>query len=391
MNLLQFGAGNIGRSFIGQLFSRAGWTVTFVDVDQHIVAAINRRRAYPVVVKHPDGREETIEVKGVDAIDGRDREAVVAAVHNADLVATAVGTQALPSVVELIAEGLKRRQNSVSIIIAENIRNGAAVVRDELRKHLPPDSAVLSRTGLVESSIGKMVPLMTEADRQSDPLRVFAEPYNTLILDRLGFRGPVPAVAGIKAVDNITAYVDRKLFVHNMGHAACAYLGYREDPQLTYIWQAVELDAVHQTARAAMQQSAAALVRAYPNDLDAAVLTEHIDDLLTRFSNRSLGDTIYRVGRDLPRKLHKGDRLIGAMLLAQRMECPYDQIIEAARAALAFRAVDESGQLYPNDRLFLENDLPRGTRHVLGSVSELDPDDAIEHQVFSRLLASFDS
>ena len=391
MKLLQFGAGNIGRSFIGQLFARAGWAVTFVDIDARIVAELNRRRCYPVVIKHPDGREERIEVTGVDAIHGTDRQAVVEAVRSADLIATSVGTGALPRVTEVIAEGLQLRGSSVSIILAENIRNGATVVREQLQQHLPHDSAVLSRTGLVETSIGKMVPLMTEVDREADPLQVFAEPYNTLILDRLGFRGPVPAVAGITAVDNITAYVDRKLFIHNMGHAACAYLGYREDPDVLFVWQALAIGSVQRTVRAAMQQSAAALASTYPNDLDPEGLEEHISDLLSRFANRSLGDTVYRVGRDLPRKLHKSDRLIGAMLLAQRMECPYDRIMEATAAALSFRARDESGQLYPSDQRFLEQDLPRGVPHVLRSVCELNPADPVENELLSRLSHTLDT
>ena len=35
--MVQFGAGNIGRSFIGQLFSRSGYEVVFVDIKkEHI-------------------------------------------------------------------------------------------------------------------------------------------------------------------------------------------------------------------------------------------------------------------------------------------------------------------------------------------------------------------
>ena len=42
--------------------------------------------------------------------------------------------------------------------------------------------------GLIETSIGKMVPIMTTAEQMKDPLVVYAEPYNTLILDGKGFR-----------------------------------------------------------------------------------------------------------------------------------------------------------------------------------------------------------
>ena len=63
--LLLFGAGNIGRSFIGQLFSRAGYEVVFVDIDSNIVNALNSRRSYTVVVKGNNREDELIEIAGV--------------------------------------------------------------------------------------------------------------------------------------------------------------------------------------------------------------------------------------------------------------------------------------------------------------------------------------
>ena len=74
--------------------------------------------------------------------------------------------------------------------------------------------------GLVETSIGKMVPIMKTEDLEEDPLLVYAEPYNTLILDRKGFLGDIPHIEEFALKDNIKAWVDRKAFIHNLGHAA---------------------------------------------------------------------------------------------------------------------------------------------------------------------------
>ncbi len=51
MKLVQLGAGNIGRSFIGQIFSRAGWEVVFVDIDSAVIDELNRKRRYTVEVR----------------------------------------------------------------------------------------------------------------------------------------------------------------------------------------------------------------------------------------------------------------------------------------------------------------------------------------------------
>ena len=52
--LVLFGAGKIGQSFIGQLFSRGGYEVVFVDVCKPIIDELNRRRTYNVVIKNDE-------------------------------------------------------------------------------------------------------------------------------------------------------------------------------------------------------------------------------------------------------------------------------------------------------------------------------------------------
>jgi len=45
---IQFGAGNIGRGFLGQLFYESGYRTVFVDVDRDLVTRLNREGAYPL-------------------------------------------------------------------------------------------------------------------------------------------------------------------------------------------------------------------------------------------------------------------------------------------------------------------------------------------------------
>lgn len=389
--LVQFGAGNIGRSFVGQLFARAGWKVLFIDVNERLVEALNAEHRYRVVIKRNGLLDESLLVEGVGAIDGRDRPAVAAAIARAGLVATSVGKGALPAILPAISAGLIERMRTrgeapIDIIIAENVRGAGALFRAELTRMLPRDYPFDRLVGLVETSIGKMVPIMTSADLAADPLQVFAEEYNTLILDAKAFRAEPPEIDGIHPVANIAAYVDRKLFVHNLGHAAAAYLGFAADPSLTYLWEPLERPELLARVEGAMRQAAMALNREYPADLTMDDLELHIADLLSRFKNRALGDTIYRVGRDLPRKLDREDRLIGAMLLAARHELPFDEIARVVRAAVAFRATDEHGELFAADREFIERAAPRGMRAILREVCRLDPAVPLEARLIESVL-----
>jgi len=389
--LVQFGAGNIGRSFIAQLFSTAGYDVVFVDVMNELVDQINARGCYRVVIR--DEVESELLVKHVRAIHGEDVRGVVEALAEADIAATSVGSNALTYLYPTLAKGLRQRflrygTRPLDIILAENLRNAAGIVRDGLRKCLPDDFPLASMVGLVETSIGKMVPIMTEAQRREDPLAVYAEAYNQLILDANAFKNPIPTVPGLAPKRNMAAYVDRKLFIHNLGHAAVAYFGFLADRKLSYIWQAVEIAAVSDAARAAMWESARALISAYPREFTELALSDHIDDLLHRFANRALGDTIFRVGRDLPRKLSREDRIIGAMLFDQAQRKPYDATARVAAAAMEFRGTDERGQLSSPDSLFQDESYPHGLDHVFTTLCGLRLDDPAEHRLANTIRAA---
>jgi mannitol-1-phosphate 5-dehydrogenase len=261
-------------------------------------------------------------------------------------------------VIPLIAAGLELRQNRnpgwpLDIIIAENMRDAADFMRDQLKKYLPPEYPVEKLVGLIETSIGKMVPIMPQAELEKDPLVIYTEPYNTLILDGRGFKSPIPDIEGLAPKNNIKAWVDRKAFIHNLGHSTAAYFGYFRHPQAIYIYEVLDGREVYDFTRDTMLQSAEILRVVYPDDFTARDLEDHIDDLIFRFRNKALKDTIFRVGQDLTRKLSTDDRFMGAIHLAMQYRMPYDRILKAMSYGFCFTAKDEKGKQFPPDSGFL--------------------------------------
>jgi len=169
--LVQFGAGNIGRSFIGQLFSRSGYEVVFVDINKELIRKLNEKREYKLLIKRNEFPDEIILIENIRAVNSCEKEAVIREIVDTDIIGTAVGKHALPKIVPVIAQGLqlrykKRGKNPLDIIIAENFRNGSDYLRKELKSFLPREYPFDELVGLIESSIGKMVPLMKEEDKK---------------------------------------------------------------------------------------------------------------------------------------------------------------------------------------------------------------------------------
>lgn len=353
-----FGAGKIGRSFIGQLFGCSNYKVVFIDTDPVIVAGLNTRGNYRVIIKGE--KEEEIIVPDVQAISAFEKQKVIETVSTAGIIAVSVGKSSLEKIIPVIAAGLELRFNlnrdcPLDIIIAENMRAAGDFFREQLTGVLPPDYPLEKLVGLIETSIGKMVPIMTQADIDKDPLMIYAEPYNTLILDGRGFKSPIPDVKGLAPKDNIKAWVDRKAFIHNLGHATAAYFGFNRHPEAIFMFEVLDDIAVYNFTREVMLQSAAILQVAYPKDFTMKDLEDHINDLLLRFRNRALQDTIYRVGHDLTRKLGSDDRFIGAIHLANHVGMTYDKILKAMSYGFYFRAKDEEGNIFKPDFAFMES------------------------------------
>lgn len=339
-----FGAGNIGRGFIGQLFSESGFQVTFVDVAEELIVALNQRGAYTVELVD-NQRHERHEVGPVRALHSqRDAQEAARALSEAELAATAVGARILPHIAPLVAEGIRQRMRKaearpLNLIICENLKDAARQFRAMVGEHLSEEENAWAaeHVGFVDTVIGRMVPPPTEEYRLRDPSRILVEPYRELPVDRAGIRGGMPAVSGMEICDNFPVYTARKLYIHNCGHAVLAYLGYLRGYE--YGYEALADPAVFAAVKQALQESREAIVREY--DADSAWLEAHILDLLGRFTNTALGDTIFRLGRDPIRKLAPQDRLIGPLRLAEAHGVAAPVLTRAVAAAYRFDPLED--------------------------------------------------
>lgn len=308
-----FGAGSIGRGFVGASFAAAGWGVTFVDVDQPLVDRLNADGFYHQVLVGNEG-ETTIRVSPVEALQLGDSDAVVAALVTADFAATAVGAANLPSVSALIARAVAARGATgnapLNVLLCENVHDAPRIVRDLIFR---ASTVAVGDVGLLATSIGRMVPVPIH--NPADPTQVRVEPYSFLPYDASALLGAAPDVPDLVPIlDGFDLFGDRKLYVHNMGHCMLAYLG--ELRGYRHLAQCAEDVELRYLVRNAMVETAIAL--SVIHTAQVAPLLIHVDDLLNRFSNKALGDTVERVGRDPQRKMQPEDRFLGSYLLCQR-------------------------------------------------------------------------
>ena len=137
---IMYGAGNIGRGFIGQVFSDAGYRVGFVDINKEVIERLNLDGEYPVNVV-TSGENTELTVKNVYGIDGSDLNKVSDEIASCELMATAIGVNVLKFIAKPIAEGIKKRAASgaapLNIIICENLIGADEYLRGLIEKEIP--------------------------------------------------------------------------------------------------------------------------------------------------------------------------------------------------------------------------------------------------------------
>ena len=335
MRAIHFGAGNIGRGFIGKILADAGWAVTFADVNETLVGQIARDGRYPVdIVGSGSRREEVTNVTAVSSI-GDD---IVALIASADLVTTAVGPAVLPKIAPTIARGLEARVAAgkhapLNIIACENTIRGTTQLKEAVFARLPASIAtvVSIEVGFADSAVDRIVPPAPPVE--GEPLAVTVEEFSEWIVDRTQLKGWTHDIPGMELTDDLMAFVERKLFTLNTGHAITAYLGFEKG--LPTIRDAIEDETIRAVVKAAMEESGAVLIRRY--GFDPVKHAAYIEKILGRFANPFIRDDVARVGREPLRKLGKGDRLIRPLLGTLEYGLPHDNLVKGIAAALHYR------------------------------------------------------
>ncbi|MGV9769060.1 mannitol-1-phosphate 5-dehydrogenase [Microbacterium sp. NPDC003461] len=337
MKAVHFGAGNIGRGFVGLLLHQGGYELVFSDVAAPLVDAINAADAYTVHEVGEGGRDHV--VTGFRAIDSaQDPDAVAAEVAAADVATTAVGPTVLRFIAPHLVAGLRRRDAAAAplqVMACENAIGATDTLRAEMAAVAGDEWDELApRAVFANTAVDRIVPGQPEGAG----IDVTVEPFYEWAIERAPFGDTPPHIPGAHFVDDLGPYIERKLFTVNTGHATAAYLGARAG--LERIADALADEAVAAGVAAALEETSALLEAKH--GFSAAELAEYRSTILGRFRNPALPDTVQRVGRQPLRKLSRHERFIGPAAEAAERGLGVDALLAAVGAALAFDdAADE--------------------------------------------------
>ncbi|MDO8600139.1 MAG: mannitol-1-phosphate 5-dehydrogenase [bacterium] len=386
MNALVFGAGNIGRGFLGSLLAKAGFSVTFVDIDEAKVSHINHIQEYPVYIVSDTGIQEEI-VRGIRAISYSDTSTLTNAVVEADIIMTAVGKEPLARVAAGLMHGLVQRieqrphaEIHIVVIACENIQDNTAYLQALLSAQTPKRyrERIKDLISFPNCVVDRIVPNTLPKHARAHPLAVSVEEYFQLAIDGTALKAPIPKIPGMEISSNLNATLEQKLFTLNMAHAIVGYYGYFKGYH--YIHEAIHDKEIHELLCGALQE-VAAIITARHRHISSAAQQQYEEKIMQRFKNPHLQDEIIRVARQPKRKLGPHDRLIRPALLTWEQGRIPAFLASGITAALRYD--------YANDHQAQElvsEIREQGIERVLETVSGLAPDNELARLIKADFL-----
>lgn len=363
--IVVFGAGATGRGHVGLLAWQAGCDMVFVDRNPELVDLLVGRRQYTVELYGE--RLQEIAVSGYRAYHSQERAAIADEIRNASLVLTAVFDQNLPDVAQTIALGISacarvHRTRPLNCIACENMMDSSTTLGKHVREHLTGDDLAWceQHVGFPDCMISRVVPRP-----EPDPLKIIAEDYNEWTTRANAFCGDKPAaLSALELVDNQSARLERKLFIHNGGHAICGYMGFHNGH--CYIHEAVADPKVAQHVLGSLDELGEVVRRKW--GFSAASIDHYKQDLCRRGAIPEMRDSILRVVRDPIRKLSPRERLVAPAILATEYGLPHAWIVKGIVAALRYCHAEDLQSMELSKQLS-----QNGLRKVLDDVCGIAP------------------
>jgi mannitol-1-phosphate 5-dehydrogenase len=325
MRAVHFGAGNIGRGFIGALLQDAGYHVVFADVNQDLLDQMSAAGEYELIEVGEGGRRVTYSnFSCVNSVTQQD--ALVKEIAGADIVTASVGATILPRIAGTIALGIDARESAKPLIVmaCENSINASDTLLTEVLGHTAKASSAI----FANTAVDRIVPIQSGDIAPSVEVEAFSE----LVIETKNLGDYEIDIPGATMVPDLAPYIERKLYTVNTAHCATAYLGQRAGYES--IAQALANEKIHAQVLAALTETSRALV--LKHGLSESKQDAYVSKTMYRLQNPLIDDSVERVGRDPIRKLSRTERLIGPAAYLAEQGIEPSALLDVVAAALVF-------------------------------------------------------
>ena len=331
------GAGQFGRGVIAMLLEQSGYHVVLADINEAVIRDINTRGEY--VVRRIDDRDESVTVRNISAISSLSPE-LVEECASCEVICTCTGLTVLGKVAPAIAKSISRRKENgftgtANVLACENAIGGTTVLKNFILGYLNEEEKeyLEEHIGFPDCAIDGIIP----PRRDALPADVTAEKYYEWDSLRSGFRGELPEIKGLHIVDDLSRYLERKLFTLNGPNAVTGCFGYRKGYKT--VQESLADEEIYNVVWQMMEEAGEMLTKRH--GFTEQEMLEYRSFIMKRFLNPHIIDTCVRVAREPMRKLAANDRIVAAMNYANSFGIATPAYVRGIAEVLSYNNPDD--------------------------------------------------
>lgn len=370
MYAVHFGAGNIGRGFIGILLKNSNYDITFVDLNDQVIDELKQKQEYTIY--YLDEQASSDKVSGVNGLHGsKDIDQVLQALQSCDLITTSLGQDNLKYISSnivkaIIARAENKLDTKLDIIACENGLQVSSFFKELVYSELNDEQKQYAdkHIGFVDCTVDRIVP--NQVNENICDVRV--EPGFEWVLKQSQVKYNFD-IKDAKYTDDLAYYNKRKLLTVNLTHSLIGYIGYSLGK--TYVHETIAIPEVEQFVHNVLTDIRNSLVIEFGVEED--VQDQYARKTVERFKNDKIVDELSRVARNPETKLGYNERYISPMrvLLDNDMDCGY--ICHAVAYALSYNNPDEP-QAMAIQALINQNGIEQAIKSITGLENQMDID-----------------
>ncbi|CAC13923.1 MANNITOL-1-PHOSPHATE 5-DEHYROGENASE [Mycoplasmopsis pulmonis] len=343
---LHFGAGNIGRGLISDIYMKNNMDFALVDIDKDLIEKLNKQKSYSIIDFQTN---KVFQISNFKAFSIDQEDEIKKWIEQADFISTSIGWSNLASLKKFF-ENVKLKEKA-QIICFENGYKISSFFQSILN---------IDSNHFVNASVDKIIP-----NFKSDSLDVYVESYYEIILEQKN--ESQKKLNFVNYSTDLEAYINKKLFLVNAIHSTIGYLGYLK--KYTYINEALNDQQILFKIKRLAKIINEILSKEYLL-FKVDYLNDYLEKNLKRFSIKENQDLISRVARNPIQKLSKNERYFLIYNLVKKHNLEIDILLEIYKSIFYYdnKMDKESSKIQST----IEN---KSLAYALKKFSNLDQED----------------
>lgn len=288
MRIVHFGAGNIGRGAIPEIFDKLYSHLTFIDSNQELVNVINETKRYKII------NDKNVIVSNYSAIHLSNTSKIMNAIENADLITTSCGINNLEAIANILNNIIQLKNKPIVIAFENNIRPSSY-----MKNFIKNKNYFI----FMDCTIDRIVPKQPE---HISLLDVKTESYLSVILEKSNEVHDWNWFKNFTIVESLDNYISLKLYGVNGLHFVISILAYNLG--IHYIHLAFKNDVVQSYIHTYLKFLTLFLIEEFK--FDKIYISNYLNENLRRFANPDLYDECTRIARNSLLKLSPNNRVV---------------------------------------------------------------------------------